>query len=129
MDPSSSVFPTSFAQRRLWFIHRMSPQSTAYNMLFTTPLPGATDVNALQWALNALVARHESLRTSFEFTAGAPVQVIAPRGELPLHTVALAERAELRGVLSQLVASPFDQPNLSRVGEGDVSLIDRDAAN
>ena len=81
-----NTFQTSFAQRRLWFIQTMSPQNTAYNLLFTIKLESCSDVAALQEALNALVERHESLRTSFIFKDGEPWQVIADEGELPLQT-------------------------------------------
>jgi amino acid adenylation domain-containing protein len=79
-----NTFQTSFAQRRLWFIQTMSPQSTAYNLLFTIRLDSPSDLAALQVSLNALVARHETLRTSFIFKDGEPWQVIADEGELPL---------------------------------------------
>jgi amino acid adenylation domain-containing protein len=103
-----SVFPASYAQRRLWFIQRMSPSSAAYNMVFSTPLPGEPDRTALQGALNALVERHETLRTSFRVENGQPVQVIAGRGELPLRAFALRERTELAPILSQCAGEAFD---------------------
>ena len=79
-----NIFPTSFAQRRLWFIQAMSPQSTAYNLVFTIGLE-SVDLGALQNALNALVARHEILRTFFVFQDGEPWQAIPDDAELPLE--------------------------------------------
>jgi amino acid adenylation domain-containing protein len=118
-----SVFPTSFAQRRLWFIQTMSPQNTAYNLVYTVELQFNPDIVALQRALNAVVARHESLRTSFTFQDGQPWQVIAPHGELPVEVHDLRHHPEDRKeqeftrLLSASVAEPFDltRPPLVRV--------------
>ena len=108
-----SSFPASFAQRRLWFIQNMSPASTAYNMMVLVELPFAPDVAALQGSLNELAARHESLRTSFTFEDGEPVQVVAPRGELPLDVrdlghASTAAAQEFTRHVSASVSEPFD---------------------
>lgn len=59
----SKPFPLSDAQREVWFASQMSlGSSLAYNESMTLRLTGALDLAALQRALNALIARHESLR-------------------------------------------------------------------
>src|SRR5215813_12427528 len=80
------VFPLSFAQQRLWFLHLLDPQSSAYNMPFALRLLGQLDIPALERALNEIVRRHEVLRTTFDGLDGEPVQLIATtlRLELPL---------------------------------------------
>ena len=121
MDPELTSFPASFAQRRLWFIQQMSPSSTAYNMVFCATLPAAPDTVALQWALNALVSRHESLRTAFAVEGGEPVQVVRSRGELPLRLHDLGASAlDFRNIVSESAAQPFDlaQSPLARVHLG-----------
>jgi amino acid adenylation domain-containing protein len=121
VDPQASTFPTSYAQRRLWFIQTMSPSSTAYNMVFSTPLPVAPDCKALQWSFNALVSRHENLRTSFAFESGEPIQLIANRGELPLQVHELREGpAAFTRIVSESAAQPFDlaKAPLARVHVG-----------
>ncbi|WP_248796185.1 non-ribosomal peptide synthetase [Pseudomonas sp. MWU13-2105] len=69
----------SFAQQRLWFLDQLDPTaSAAYHMPACLVLRGSLDHNALKAALDRLVARHESLRTTFRRDGEQPVQVIAP---------------------------------------------------
>lgn len=69
----------SFAQQRLWFLDQLDPTaSAAYHMPASLVLRGSLDYNALKAALDRLVARHESLRTTFRRDGEQPVQVIAP---------------------------------------------------
>ncbi len=76
--------PLSFAQERLWFLHRLAPESVAYNTPVFLRVCGPLDVPALRRALDALVERHESLRTSFPTADGRPVQHVAPPAPVPL---------------------------------------------
>ncbi|AUI58295.1 non-ribosomal peptide synthetase [Amycolatopsis sp. BJA-103] len=70
--------PLSFAQQRLWFLDEFEPGSTEYVSPTALRLRGELDVGALNRALTALVARHESLRTTFATVDGRGVQVINP---------------------------------------------------
>ncbi len=76
--PRDRPLPASFAQQRLWFIQQMEPSSSAYNMPYAMRLRGALDLGAMERALDAVRARHESLRTVFAFEEGVPVQVVEP---------------------------------------------------
>src|SRR5215216_1002331 len=67
--------PTSYGQRRLWFIDRLQ-HGTEYNLYHKLRLRGALDPEALTTALKTIVQRHESLRTRFEEMDGEPIQVI-----------------------------------------------------
>jgi Condensation domain len=68
--------PLSYAQQRLWFLDRLQGSSTEYNVPGALRLRGELDLSALERAINAIVERHESLRTRFVEQEGTPVQVI-----------------------------------------------------
>ncbi|HEU4559344.1 MAG TPA: amino acid adenylation domain-containing protein, partial [Longimicrobium sp.] len=74
----AGALPLSFAQERLWFLDRLEPGSTTYNLGAARRLGGALDEAALERSLSEVVRRHEALRTTFMEVDGSPVQVIAP---------------------------------------------------
>ena len=79
-----SPIPLSFAQERMWFLNQLDPESTAYLIPQAFRLRGELNHSALELSLNALVARHPSLRTTFPIVDGTPTQVIASSITLPL---------------------------------------------
>ncbi|MFN3670807.1 MAG: amino acid adenylation domain-containing protein [Bosea sp. (in: a-proteobacteria)] len=81
MGPRPARIPLSFEQERLWFLHKLDPASPAYNIAVAFRLDGALDIAALQAALAALVARHESLRTRFAESDGEPAQIVLAEAE------------------------------------------------
>jgi amino acid adenylation domain-containing protein len=81
--------PASFAQQRLWFMDQLEPGGVSYNMPIAVRVVGALDLSALERALNEVVRRHESLRTTFTAVDGRPLQVIAPSLAIPLPIVDL----------------------------------------
>ncbi len=106
--------PLSCAQERLWYIHQMDPEDSAYNIPGAISLSGDLDVSALQQSLTEIVRRHEALRTRFAMTDGVPHQVVAPPYEYDLATVDLRNKVsglddpELHERLHHEVAKPFD---------------------
>ena len=64
MTETVLLFPTSFAQQRLWFLDQLAPGSPLYNMPAAVRLPPDVDVEALRRVLAEIVRRHEALRTS-----------------------------------------------------------------
>ncbi|MGH7579405.1 MAG: condensation domain-containing protein, partial [Gemmatimonadales bacterium] len=114
MSIDTFVFPTSFAQRRLWFVHQLEPDSASYNVTTALWLSGNLDVSALQRSLATIVERHEALRTTFRLADGDPVQVVAPNLELELpvtdrSAVPVDDReADVRRLIQEEVRRPFD---------------------
>ncbi|HEY0605582.1 MAG TPA: condensation domain-containing protein, partial [Herpetosiphonaceae bacterium] len=94
-QPRSADIPPSFAQQRLWFLDQLEPDSSTYNTFNALRLHGPLDVAALEQSLNAIVERHEVLRTTFATTPeGQPIQVIASQQVLPLPLIDLQELPE-----------------------------------
>ncbi|MDP2601547.1 MAG: amino acid adenylation domain-containing protein [Deltaproteobacteria bacterium] len=92
--PRDGPLPLSFSQRRLWFLHKLTPDFTAYNIPAVFNIKGELDIEALERALNAIIKRHESLRTSIGETDGNPVQQIIPSVTFTLPVVDLSHLPE-----------------------------------
>ncbi|MFD4400747.1 amino acid adenylation domain-containing protein, partial [Kitasatospora sp. NPDC058478] len=107
--PRPERLPLSFAQRRLWFLHRMDGPSATYNMPLALRLTGDLDREALAAALADVVARHESLRTVLRETDGAPHQQVlgADEAHPPLPVVELDE-SRLAERLAEAARRGFD---------------------
>jgi len=69
-------YPLSSAQRRLYILMQLDPESTVYNIPAVMILTGSLQLERLTKVLGEMVRRHESLRTSFDVVNGEPVQRI-----------------------------------------------------
>src|SRR5256886_2016206 len=129
--PGTERLPLSLAQQRLWFLDEFEPDSTEYHSPCGLRLIGELDVTALRAALDALIARHESLRTTFESVDGQGVQTVHPPFTVDLPVVDLSDApGELTAVLREELARPFDlralpliRALLVRLGEGEHRLL------
>lgn len=110
MSAERYEFPLSFAQQRLWFLDQLEGPSTVYTIRLPVSLTGPLDRDSLQDAVNLVVARHESLRTTFVDRGGEPVQIITAAVEVPVQWHELTESgpAVLHARVGELVAEPFD---------------------
>ncbi|HEX8150237.1 MAG TPA: amino acid adenylation domain-containing protein [Pyrinomonadaceae bacterium] len=112
--PRDAAPPLSFAQQRLWFLHRLAPESPLHNIPVTLRFRGPLDVAALERTVNEVVRRHEVLRTRFTTAAREPVQTIDPHlrvalARLDLSGMPEAEReAESRRLAEEEARRPFD---------------------
>jgi amino acid adenylation domain-containing protein len=116
--PRDRPLPLSFAQQRLWFLDQLQSASALYAMPAALRLIGTLDMAALKRSLNAIVERHETLRTTFPAAGGQPAQVIAPAwagaATAPLQMIDLQSLpADVREVAARQLAMqdaqrPFD---------------------
>ncbi|EHR62333.1 non-ribosomal peptide synthetase [Saccharomonospora cyanea] len=110
----SAPLPLSFAQQRLWVLDRLITRSQVYTAPLAYRVRGHLDVAALRAAFTEVVARHESLRTTFAVRDGSPVQVIGEPHEVPIEVVDLTECAvgeaetTARRVAREEAVRPFD---------------------
>ncbi len=102
----------SYAQQRLWFLDRLEPGQSVYNIPSAVHLCGRLDRERLQWSLAALAQRHEILRTHFAERDGEPVQVIAASGAVPLRVeIVTGESVEQRDArLAELLEESAREP-------------------
>ncbi len=128
--------PLSYAQERLWALARRDPHGVAYTVPLALRLRGALDAGALSAAVDALAARHESLRTRFADGGDGPLQIVDERAAPSLVLVDLRGVAgELRerhlsDALDAVVRAPFDLADgpparlvLYRLGEREHVLL------
>ena len=84
-----SSAPLSFAQQRLWFLDQLETNSAVYNLHSAWRLAGGLNVDALGLAVDTLVARHETLRSSFGVVDGQPILATAAASSVRLPIVDL----------------------------------------
>jgi amino acid adenylation domain-containing protein len=82
--PRDSALPLSFAQERLWVLDSLEPNNPLYNIARALRIKGNLNISALENALNEIVRRHESQRTTFGISDGHPVQIIVPSLTIPI---------------------------------------------
>src|SRR5882724_661038 len=111
---AAGIFPLSFAQQRLWFLNQFEPESPEYNIPQAFRITGELDSEVMKRALGEIVARHETLRTSFRAVEGEPAQLIADAIRLPVPYLDLSYRslddawAEARTIMGEDAVLPFD---------------------
>ncbi|MFD7971064.1 amino acid adenylation domain-containing protein [Streptomyces clavifer] len=108
--PRPAEVKASYAQQNLWLVDQLEGPGPRYNEPFALRLTGRLDRQALDAALNDVVARHEALRTVLTVTAeGEPRQEVADPAEgwigLPLSDVTVGG---LQSALRETLAQPFD---------------------
>ncbi len=104
----------SFGQERVWFLEQLQPETLFYNVLDLFGLSGQLDVELLRRSIEAVVNRHEVLRTTYPSVDGRPFQRIGPPATWTLRVVdlrvdlATSERdAEARRQIVAEAKTPF----------------------
>ncbi len=105
--------PLSPGQERLWFLDQLNPGNHFYSIHHALRIDAPLDPAALARALNQIVRRHESLRTTFESVDGRPLQVVAPTLTLDVPVVDLRSLGAAAGDRALELATaearkPFD---------------------
>lgn len=101
------VFPQSRAQRRLWALAQLQPDSVAYAIPLALRLTGRLDGAALARSLTGLVRRHEIFRTAYAMLDGQPVQLVHPDAPVKLVQRDVG-RQDLPNALSAEAGRVFD---------------------
>ncbi|MEU2874985.1 amino acid adenylation domain-containing protein [Streptomyces sp. NPDC007070] len=122
----------SFAQQRLWFLDQLKPGDTVYNMPYALRLEGEVDLGIAARAFQAVVRRHETLRSSFVSRDGEPALVVTPAADctwapeiVDLRGTADAEE-RVRRLAVEHAETPFDLAAGPLLRVTLVRLADRD---
>jgi Condensation domain/Phosphopantetheine attachment site/AMP-binding enzyme C-terminal domain len=104
------LMPTSFAQERMWVTVQLNTAQSLYNSSFIVKTKGTPYIDKLHAALQALVMRHEVLRTSIANVEGKPTQVIHMKVTVPFTVTPIPAGSEskIHRLLDEERAQPFD---------------------
>ncbi|WP_413206105.1 amino acid adenylation domain-containing protein [Rhodospirillum sp. A1_3_36] len=104
--------PLSHAQRRLWLIEQSVSVGAAYCIIGGARIDGPLDVSRLEEALNAVMRRHESLRTHFTLQDDTPRQIVAEGLSVPFTVTDASDAPDPdsagKALLTETLARPFD---------------------
>ncbi|SBT46096.1 non-ribosomal peptide synthetase [Micromonospora narathiwatensis] len=107
---AENVFPISVMQQGIWFLEQLRPGNPAYLIPAAVRIRGPLDTGLLRQAVNGVVQRHESLRTTFELRDGRPVQVVRAGLDLPLPETDLSGTAPYGDELEERILAELREP-------------------
>ena len=128
-------YPLSYGQRAQWFGHMFMPDSSTFNVAFTSKASPALDLKTFERALEKLVARHPAFRTILLCNdEGVPMQRVLPGTEsnMVVQDATAWRETELREKVIQDFQRTFDldrplfRVSVYRQSDGDVILLNVD---
>ncbi|WP_250292783.1 non-ribosomal peptide synthetase [Streptomyces atroolivaceus] len=104
-----AALPLSYAQQRLWFLHRLEGPSATYNIPFALRIDGPLDTEALRQALRDVITRHSALRTVFPEHDSRPRQHVTAPDEVHLpFALEAVDQEGLNDRIKAAAAAPID---------------------
>ena len=104
----------SFSQQRLWFLDQLLQGNSPYSIPTAVRLSGLLDVCCLERSINAVIRRHEVLRTNIKSVQGRPFQIVADEWSLKMAIIDLStqpeagKESEASRILTEEAQRPFD---------------------
>ncbi|HRJ74066.1 MAG TPA: condensation domain-containing protein, partial [Terrimicrobiaceae bacterium] len=86
-DSETLAFPAAMSQEAFYYLERLQPETSPFNIAVRFRIDGPIDPRVIEKALQAIIARHESLRTQFEEDGGELLQIVVPAAAFPLRTI------------------------------------------
>ncbi|WP_175886743.1 condensation domain-containing protein [Burkholderia sp. BCC0044] len=107
---TAGTYPLSFAQKSLWSLHQLNPDSAAYNVTYATRVDDDVDLSTLRRCVDYLIARHPILRTAYRVIDGEPHQQVGSqaRAQFSVDRVFAADEAAIRRWIDEESNRPFD---------------------
>ncbi len=112
-SPSTAPNRLSHGQAALWFTHQLAPQSWAYHVVFSARVRSAVDDEVLRQALQCLLDRHGTLRTTYAECDGMPVAYLHPDMSVDFDVVQL-DKSRWRDHAAQVLTDVRQPFNLER---------------
>ncbi|MEO8824573.1 MAG: amino acid adenylation domain-containing protein [Chthoniobacterales bacterium] len=94
LEKGELAFPPSMSQEAFYYLERLRRDSAPYNIAIRSRLTGELDSAILEKAFNALIERHESLRTQFEEKEGELLQIVLPEAKISLGLIDISQMSE-----------------------------------
>ena len=109
-EGTDAQYPLSVGQKALWYLHQLAPQAPTYNIAAAARITSPVNIDALRNAVETLVARHPSLRTTFSIVDDEPVQRVnqGMADFFTVHHSSSRDEQSLQRELSQEAQRPFD---------------------
>jgi len=106
-------FPLSEGQKSLWFLYQLSPESAAYNLVFSSKLTPLVDIESMEAAFRALFERHPMLSATFHQVNGEPIQRIHSGKTIDFreHDVSGINEKQIKDLIEKHAELPFDLEN------------------
>lgn len=113
--PEASNYAVSDAQKRLWVLSQFDNGSVVYNMPFTTIFNEQLDVEKFKLAIQAVIQRHEILRTVFKEDQNGEIKqwiLNAEAAKLSVNYLDYSEKStEIEAFINEDSFKPFDLAN------------------
>ncbi|ETW23727.1 non-ribosomal peptide synthetase [Mycobacterium gastri] len=106
--PRDGELPLSHAEEQLWFLNQLLPSSSAYNVAARVNIPGPVNRDVLRRSLDAVIAHHEVLHTTFRSARGVPQAVVGAPQPVGLRFEQMSTEAEITAAAAAEAAIPFD---------------------
>jgi amino acid adenylation domain-containing protein len=106
--------PLSFSQQRMWFLNQLEGEKALYHVSFALKVEGHFNLEKLNYALNEIVKRHETLRTVFPTDNGSPFQKILEEYKCKIEFEDLSEQLKINDevyinkLLKEKIIAPFN---------------------
>ena len=104
------VFPLSEGQKALWFLHRLAPESSAYNLVFSGKFRPLVNIEAMKKAFAMLFERHPLIDVTFTTRDGEPMQQVQKGRTIDFreHDCTDLDDEQLKKLISEHADRPFN---------------------
>ncbi|WP_045823878.1 non-ribosomal peptide synthetase [Williamsia herbipolensis] len=106
--PTPASVPLAYPQRRMWFLNRLDPESTAYTVPVIAWISGPVDVERIRRAVRRVAQRHESLRTVYPDTPDGPRQVVLPSSDVAVPALIRVDTGDAEHAVRDFVTTRID---------------------